>query len=218
MRKSKHPDPFLASIPDALTEDQLLTFLLAYSEEDPAEKANALLNQYGDLANLLDTRQEELLLDNIIPTKSVSLVRLVSELHRRYLLIRSHTETRLLKPSSYCNYFLPMFVGHGEEMVFLLCMDDFGKVLRCFKLAEGDIHSTQLSARNLVKEALRVNATTVVLAHNHPCGPSIPSRADIQTTRMLQDILASLDIRLLDHVIFFNDSFCSMVEGGYFRP
>jgi DNA repair protein RadC len=57
----------------------------------------------------------------------------------------------------------------------------------------------------VVKEALRVNAASVILAHNHPSGSSRPTRQDIEITRMLKNILLLVDVLVLDHIIVGDD-------------
>jgi DNA repair protein RadC len=72
--------------------------------------------------------------------------------------------------------------------------------------------------RRMVEIALATNATTVVLAHNHPSGLAIPSREDVLTTRQLAAALGAMDIVLADHVVIADGDFVSMVQSGYYDP
>ena len=216
MSKQKKLDSFLSAMPDKLTEDQLLAHLLSYSESDPSLKADSLLSQYGNLANLLDTRTEDLLENQLISDRSISLIRLVSELHRRYLLIRSRTDLFLLDSEAIAHYLMPLFAREREETLYLLSLDSSRKVLGCDKISQGDAGSVQLPLRALLKEALMKEATAVVLAHNHPSGLGYPSKEDVMTTEMLKNLLEPLNILLVDHIVFYNDSYFSMVEYGYY--
>jgi DNA repair protein RadC len=65
----------------------------------------------------------------------------------------------------------------------------------------GSVNAATVHPREVVKEALRLNAAAVVLAHNHPSGDSTPSPQDIELTRKLKDILKVIDVRVLDHLI-----------------
>jgi DNA repair protein RadC len=69
----------------------------------------------------------------------------------------------------------------------------------------GTIDSTVVHPREVVKEALRLNAASVVLAHNHPSGSSSPTREDIEITCMLKNILLAVDVLVLDHIIVGDD-------------
>ena len=72
--------------------------------------------------------------------------------------------------------------------------------------------------RRIVETALAANATSVVLAHNHPSGLALPSDADIQTTRRVAVALDAGEIGLIDHIVVADDDFVSMAQSGYYRP
>ena len=63
-----------------------------------------------------------------------------------------------------------------------------------------------------------MNATSVVLAHNHPSGLAIPSGEDVQTTRRLAMALDTVDITLADHIVVADDDYVSMAQSGLYRP
>ena len=67
----------------------------------------------------------------------------------------------------------------------------------------------------MVETALAANATTVVLAHNHPSGVAVPSREDIETTRRIYAALDAVDVHLADHVVVAEGDYVSMVQSGY---
>ena len=100
-------------------------------------------------------------------------------------------------------------------MVYLLCLDAKCKVLCCKELGEGVVNSTHISVRKIMETALAVNASTVVLAHNHPSGVAIPSADDIQTTRRVAAALSAVDIHLADHIVVAEDDYVSMVQSGH---
>ena len=66
--------------------------------------------------------------------------------------------------------------------------------------------------------ALAANATTVILAHNHPSGLAFPSGEDVATTKRVADVLKSVDILLFDHVIVSDDDFVSLAQSGFYDP
>ncbi len=215
MSKLHSREPFAKVPPDTLSDEQLLSLLLDYCETDTAEKSTHLLRYFDNLANLLDAKTDELDATKELSDKGISLIRLVAELQRRYLFIRSRTETRLQDREAIAKYLAPLFSGATTEQVYLLCMDSSYRVLGCSCVSEGDIDSAQIFLRTLVRDALLKKASNVVLSHNHPAGQRYPSPEDIQTTQALQDLLRPLDIRLFDHIIFTNSGHCSLVECGY---
>ena len=82
-------------------------------------------------------------------------------------------------------------------------------------MGEGSVNSAGLSVRRIVETALGANATSVVLAHNHPSGMALPSAEDIQTNRRVAAALNTVEILLADHIVVADDDFVSMVQSGY---
>ncbi|MGB4897984.1 MAG: JAB domain-containing protein [Ignavibacteria bacterium] len=76
----------------------------------------------------------------------------------------------------------------------------------------GAVNSCTLSPREIVKDALELNATAIVMAHNHPSGCSEPSRADIASTLRAREALSLFEIDLIDHFVVGKDQITSMVE------
>ena len=66
--------------------------------------------------------------------------------------------------------------------------------------------------------ALGANATTVVLAHNHPSGIAVPSAEDVQTTYRVANALDTVEITLADHIIVADGDYTSMAQSGYYDP
>ena len=98
--------------------------------------------------------------------------------------------------------------------MFLLCLDAKCKVLCCKEIGEGSVNSASISVRKVVETALSANATTVVLAHNHPSGIAVPSNEDIQTTRRIAAALNAVEIYLADHIVVADGDYVSMVQSG----
>jgi len=78
---------------------------------------------------------------------------------------------------------------------------------------QGTIDSTTVYPREVVKETLRLNATKVILAHNHPSGNSDPSQQDIELTKKLKEILQIIGVKVLDHIIV-GDEITSFADLG----
>ena len=98
--------------------------------------------------------------------------------------------------------------------MFLLCLDAKCKVLCCKEIGEGSVNSASISVRKVVETALAANATTVVLAHNHPSGIAVPSNEDIQTTQRIAAALYAVEIHLADHIVVAEGDYVSMVQSG----
>ena len=110
---------------------------------------------------------------------------------------------------------VPRFFGRTRETVFLLCLDAKCKVLCCKEVGEGSVNAASISVRKIVETALATNATTVILAHNHPSGVALPSAEDVQTTRRVAAALNAVEVHLADHIVVAEGDYVSMVQSGY---
>jgi DNA repair protein RadC len=99
-------------------------------------------------------------------------------------------------------------------MFCCLYLDNRHRILRFDQLFRGTIDGTSVYPREVVKEALSINAAAVIVAHNHPSGVAEPSQADERITRRLKSALELVDIRLLDHLIIGNGETTSLASRG----
>jgi DNA repair protein RadC len=106
------------------------------------------------------------------------------------------------------------FGGYEYEMFACLFLDSRNRLLEYKELFRGSVNYTIIPPREVVKEALRVNAAAVIFVHNHPSGEIIPSAQDLELTQKLRDILLVIDVKVLDHMIV-GDTVMSMADEGY---
>ena len=107
--------------------------------------------------------------------------------------------------------------GLEYESFACLFLDGRHQVLAWRELFHGSVNRATVHPREIVKEALRLNAAAVILAHNHPSGSTLPSSEDIELTRALTEILAIIDVRVLDHLIV-GDDIVALTETGHHQP
>lgn len=208
---------FLETGLDSFTDVQALELLLFYAipQKDTNPIAHALLDRFGSLSQVLDAPLEALKKVPGISDHSASLLRLVTELARFYQ-VDSAQRTEVLTSLDACGrYLVPRFFGRKVETVFLLCLDAKCKVLCCREIGEGSVNAASISVRKVVEAALSANATTVVLAHNHPSGVALPSADDVQTTRRIAAALSAVEVKLIDHIVVAEGDFISMAQSGY---
>lgn len=202
---------------DNFYEYQALELLLYYCipRRDTNPLAHRLIDHFGSLSQVMEAPVDELMQVEGMGEHSATFLHLVTEISRYYLVNRS-TQVRILQTIEDCaRYMMPYFFGRRNEMVFLLCLDAKCKVLCCREVGEGIVNSATISVRKIVETALAVNATSVVLAHNHPSGLAIPSGDDIQTTRRIAAALAAVDVTLVDHLVVADEDYVSMVQSGH---
>ncbi len=104
--------------------------------------------------------------------------------------------------------------GYEREVFAALFLDAKHRLIQYVELFQGTIDSTAVYPREVVKEALRLNAAAAIVAHNHPSGNREPSEADKSITRRIKEALALVDVRALDHIIIAGTQSVSFAERG----
>ena len=193
MKNDKSAVKFLYDNPYSYKDVELLRMLLRFATDDAEELAERLMEQFGNIGDLMDVSVHDLVGIEGMNTESALLLRLVPELHRRYFLSRSQPAARLMQPGDYGKYILPYFYGIRNETVFIITLDAACKVINCRMLGEGSVNSANVPIRRI----------------------AIPSKEDVDVTKRLKEALALMEITLLDHLIIADDDFVSMCESGY---
>ena len=109
--------------------------------------------------------------------------------------------------------------AEAEEVFMILCLNTKNKVVGVFEVSRGTISSSMVHPREVFKRALLCNATSIILAHNHPSGDPTPSREDIEMTKRLAEAGELLGVKVLDHIIIgdvLEKRYASLKEYGAF--
>ena len=213
-------DRFRAEGLDHFDERHVLELLLFYAipQKDTAPLAQELLIHFGSLPQVLEAPIDELEKVSGVGPHVSTLLALSTAISRYYLVHRTASATILSSTEQCGAYLMQHFHGRRNETVFVLCLDAKCKVLCCKEVGEGSVNSANIPIRRVVEIALAVNATTVILAHNHPSGIAIPSYEDVLTTKRLAAALDAVEICLADHIVVADDDFVSLVQSGKYRP
>ena len=205
---------------DNFDEVHVLELLLFYCvpQQDTNPLAHRLLDQFGSLSQVLEASPEQLEKVEGIGKNISTFVSLITAVGRYYQVNRNNQNKILTSVTACGDYLVPYFHGRPNETVFLLCLDAKCKVLSCREVGEGSVNSAGVPARKIVEMALGANATTVVLAHNHPSGLALPSGEDVHTTHRVAKALQAVEITLADHIIVADEDFVSLVQSGYYHP
>ena len=192
-----------------------LELLLFYAipRRDTNEIAHRLLNTFGSFSAVLDAPIEDLERVEGIGHASATYLKLMGEIARAYYVDRQ-TDIILDSTQKAGAYLMPRFLGRTQEVVYQVCLDQKCRVLNIALMHEGSVHSTEVNLRKIVGNALKYNATGVILAHNHPGGVALPSPEDLATTRQLKDTLRPMGINLIDHIIVADRDFVSLADSG----
>ena len=202
---------------DALQALELLLFY-AIPRVDTNPMAHRLLKRFGSLSQVLEAPVEELEKVEGIGRNAAVLLQLSMAVGRYYMVNRAQQNTVLSTTEKCAEFLIPYFHGRRNEVVYLLCLDAKCKLLCCREVGEGSVNSAAVSPRKVAEIALGANASSVVLAHNHPSGIAVPSAEDVQTTYRVANALNTVEIILADHVVVSDGDYTSMLQSGYFDP
>lgn len=188
---------------DAYSPHEILEVLLYYAipYRDTNGLAHALAARFGGWTQVLEAHYEDLVSVEGITPHAATLITLVGQTARRYQRDSYGVIRQLADQRALVEYIIPWFAGEKDESVLLVSLDNKCKLLNTTRIFHGSVNSAQFHVRLAVRQALRDNATQVVLAHNHPNGFAFPSEADVRTTHYVSKVLYPLDIRLMEHVV-----------------
>ena len=126
-----------------------------------------------------------------------------------------HTGKKLCCPNDVKDYFILNFGLYEYEMFGVLYLNQQNQVITFEEMFRGTLNETCVYPREIAKQTLIYNAVSVILVHNHPSGECKPSQQDILLTKKIQQILALIDVNILDHFIVSNHNYLSLKEHGY---
>lgn len=204
---------------DGFKEHEALEMLLFYclARKDTNDLAHRLLEEFGSLPAVMCATPAQLSAVSGIGENAAVFLSFINDFNRFVQVRMTEDACKSLKTLDECGaYLLSKFFGRRNEVVHLLCLDSKCKILSCKMLGEGSVNSAAVPIRRIVEYALNMNASTVVLAHNHPSGVALPSVDDLNTTRVLANALQAVDVMLADHIICASNEFVSLCMSGYF--
>lgn len=197
----------------------MLFFVLP--QVDTNDIAHELINRFGSFEAVFSAPIEELVKITGVKHHAATFLKLIPEFSRYYAQEQANPKA-VKKPNKeqIAEMFLSYFVGRTDETVVCMFLDDKGYLIDTKTMFSGTINSVSFSYRQLVNEALCLNAYKVAVAHNHPSSSPIPSQDDIDTYRNLKRSLAQMHIELIDSYIVAagkcvgTESFIRMADGN----
>ena len=201
-------------------EHQVLEMMLFYAipRKDTNEIAHRLIDRFGSFAQVMDTSLEELERVEGMGHSSALMLKFFRSCYRYYQMSKASSGKDMKSVEACAAYLMAKLEGKRNEEVYLLCLDAKRKPLGCRVISEGSVNSAEVSTRKVLEAALAMNATTAVLAHNHPSGIALPSMEDIVTTRRMAMALDAVGILLEDHVVVADRDYVSLFQSGYYDP
>ena len=141
-------------------------------------------------------------------------IQAISEISKRMASESAREYVKLDNAESVANLFMEECRYLQKERVYALFLNTSNSLLHKMQISEGSVDRSIVSGREVFKEALRYDATHIVLIHNHPSGDATPSDADILITKKLVDLGLELGIPIVDHLIIGDGVYTSLKENN----
>ena len=200
----------------ALSNAELLAILLRVG--NPGENAVALgtrlLKEFGGLPGLAKAGFDEL--DEIkgLGLAKTAQLQAALELGRRLLLASPDARPQITSPTDVANLLMLEMGSLEQENLRTILLDTKNRVLDSPTVYIGNVNSSIIRVSEIFREAIRTNATALIVAHNHPSGDPTPSPEDIQVTRSIVEAGNLLGVEVLDHLVIGHQRFVSLRERG----
>ncbi|MBT8265332.1 MAG: DNA repair protein RadC [Bacteroidia bacterium] len=198
-----------------LSDAELLAILIGSGNRD--ESAVGLSQRILASVNHNLTSLGRLNIDQLIAFKGIGQAKAVTiaaalELARRRRSEKDIDYSKITSSISVFDIMQPIIGELPHEEFWILYLNNSNKVLLKELLSKGGITGTLVDVRLVLKRAIQVGATSLILAHNHPSGTLKPSTADKQITQKLKQACQSLDIKVLDHLIITEKAYFSFAD------
>ncbi|MDP4121037.1 MAG: JAB domain-containing protein [Bacillota bacterium] len=209
--RNRMKQKFIENGLDVFHSHEALEMLLYYAvpRKDTNELAHKLLEIFGSLSAIFDAPIGLLKKAGLSESAAVYL-KLIPEITRLYQEDKHQNYDKIITDENIGEILVKKFIGRENENVILLLMDSKGKELFCGIVSKGSVNASEIYIKKLIETAVLYNASTAVLAHNHPSGMALPSKKDLDTTKKISVALRLVGVQLSDHIIVADGDFVSL--------
>lgn len=207
-------DKYYKSGIDSLHDYEIIELLLTYCipRKDCKPFAKELINKFESIGGVFDAKEEYLSEVEGIGKNTLIFLKLIKDINK-IITKEKITEKRYINNTLELVKFLKADMVNSEIEYFkVIYLNTNNQFIKEETLFEGTIDKNSIYMRELVKNILKLDAKSVIFAHNHPSGNLKPSKSDIDFTLKSKKILKDLEINLLDHIIVSEDGFYSFLE------
>ncbi len=202
--------------PHALPDYELLELLLfrALPRKDTKPLAKTLIERFGSFAETISAEPALLREVHGVGESVITELKLIHAAAIRLLQQQVHESPVLSNWTELLNYCRASMGYSKKEMFRVLFLDKKNRLIADEVMQQGTVDHTPVYPREVIKRALELSSTAIILVHNHPSGDPTPSQADIDMTRKIIDAAKSLSIIIHDHVIIARSSEISFRAQG----
>jgi len=217
LAESERPRERLSRLgPQALSNAELLAILLRVGVpgENSVQVGQRLLQAFGGISGLHRASFEEVCAQHGIGPAKAAQIKAAIELGRRLTQVSIDDRPAIQSPEDAANLVRYEMSSLEQEVLRVILLDTRNRFLEIVELYRGSLNSSQVRVGELFRPAIRRNAASMIVVHNHPSGDPSPSPDDIAITRAIVEAGKLLDIEVLDHLIIGQGRYTSLKERG----
>ncbi len=194
-----------------------LLLTLGIPRKDCKSIAKELIGKYKTVNAVVSANEAELMRQKGLGQSSIFGIKLARELDL-YLNTQGINEKKQIELDvDSVTRILSKEIGYSKNEIFkVVCLDIRGRIVSD-TVSQGVLDMSVVHPREVFRIAIDNNASSIIVAHNHPSGDTTPSESDIYTTRRLVESGKILDIEVLDHIIVSKSGYSSLSELGYLK-
>ncbi len=217
LSESDRPRERLVALgPQALTNAELVAILLrvGVKGENAVQVGQRLLQKFGGITGLHRASMKELVAQRAVGKAKAAQIKAAIELGRRLTLETPAERPAVNSPADAAALLQYEMSALEQECLRVILLDRRNRALEIVEAYKGSVSSSQIRVGEVFKDAVRINASAILVAHNHPSGDPTPSPDDVAVTRALVQAGKLLDIEVLDHLVIGQGRWVSLKEKG----
>jgi len=200
----------------SLSDAELLALVLRHGipGKNVIIYAQELLSEHGGLRGLMNLEYQQLERIKGLGQARISTLLAINEIAKRQLREEIIGKNYVQDPESVMNYLYLSLRDKKREVVKIIFLNKANRIIKDYDIFQGTVDESVIHPREILRMALDVSATGLVVVHNHPSGRVQPSLADRSITRKIQQACLMFNVSLLDHLIIGDNQYFSFAVEG----
>lgn len=210
--RSRMRDAYLRGNMKNAPEHNLLELFLSIiiPRKDVKQLSYDLINRFGSIEAVINASPYELMSVNGVGESTAIALSLVNTFNTKISVERNKKITKFKSYDDYVQYCYNILHNEKIEKVYIVTLTNSLNVINNYCVGEGNITSASVNIKNIITCAIKDNAVYVLITHNHPGGSAHPSGEDANFTVRIKDMLETINVKLLDHIIVGEDDIISL--------
>ena len=204
---------------ERFSDEDIIEFLLTLGtpRADTRLSAREVLKKFGSISNVMSAPIQELVKIKGIGEKNALYLKFVHDVANRYLKDRIINDTYFTSSKNVFDYLFHSMRDLQREVFRILYLNQKNVLIKDEDLFAGDLTSSAVYPREVIKNAIKNNAASLIIVHNHPSGDPAPSTHDLLLTKNIVWASRLVGIKILDHIVIGNNTYYSFMDENYMK-